>query len=918
MLSNRHTLKTFIIFLIVLSAISVTSLSDAYAETSSSGTVTPLVYGTGGLIDKHHLVQAKELKANWRGGAELKGGNSFGVGFESFYLSDNPKSAKYYASSGEILEEIIPDMRPVTSVVFIQMEAVYKDQYGDFSYQQLTKVIPVLAIHVSDREINAVYDGTYEMPTGKANEELYAISIKASWLRVFQDNNGSWYYQWIEGSNDALDLSNAFKPHETWTTGDLVVYYPIPERLASPESLGFDYVKWIKEQTQGSFGFEKTLVGLSRFAHPPSMLADSDGSLHVIWSADEQYEKLAMRAPIYTQGLWYAKVKADGSIAVPPTKLARGSYSNGQSAVLNDKVHIVWSDARDYNEVNGTFNIVLYYMQLDKDGKVLISERQLSNAAKQPESPLIAADGDGNLHIVWKDSRDIYQRIVGTRPGCVEESGFRLWNFELYKEEGCEIIETGGALEIYYKKLDQYGNTIIDDKRITSMESIGHSIWYPVKLLVDGSNILHLFRMDLVNPSDYYSRQIYYTALDLNGDRIVQDKPVTEIYDYDVWFTDVQLDSDGNFYLAGMAQNEKRFNTVSYLIKVSKDLDAIYEKPIFSDREFVDAGWPNIAIDQDNNAHLVWTETWTSGGKTPADYTQGAYYMKINQEGKVLLAPTVFSDGGGYMDIVVRESQVYVLSEVGLTGVTITAVPGKGLEWVAYPAVNSCKYLELVTVEPSIPSIFDERTNNWITLSQWISQFGEFYKTATDEEDMNLKGRFHTRTIWRVDGSTDIIFNTLRAFNSLSRELTRSEPSIFLIQGHCITAEGKQFGVETWTTYEIKEMNFSQEEKKISYIVDDQNTRQGLFDVIIPQQLMSGEFTLMIDGRAHSLAETSVNSNGTHSFIDYRHEGPAKNIDFIGTEVIPEFPFELIVLGTSITALTTVFRLYRPLHRCRD
>ena len=666
------------VFLGILLVLTVMTFSNGYSEeVSESGTAPPLVFGTGGLIDNHHVVQAKALKADWRGGAELKGSNLFGVGFESFYLSDNPKSAKYYASSHEILEEIIPDMRPVTSVVFIQMEAVYKDQVGDFSTKQLTEVIPVLAIHVSDRQINAVYDGTYKMPTTSENEELYMISIKVSWLRVFQDNKGNWYYQWIEGSSDTLDLSNAFKPHETWTTGELVVYHPIPERLTSPESFGFDYVKWIKEQTQGSFGFEKTLVGLSRFAHPPSMLPDSEGSLHVIWSADEDYEKLVMLAPIYTQGLWYAKVNADGGLAVPPTKLARGSISSGESVALqNDKVHIVWSDARDFNELNGTFNIVLYYVQLDKDGNVVIGERQLTSAAaEQPESPLIAADSEGNIHIVWKDSRDIYRRVVGTRPGCVDQSGFRLWSFELHKGEGCEIIETGGAVEIYYRKLDRNGNTIVEDKRITSMENLGHSISYPLKLLVDGSDTLHLFRVDYVNPSDY-SRQIYYTRLDLNGDRIVQDKPVTRVYGDDSWFTDAQIDSAGNFYLARMKYNDEKLNTVSYLMKVSKDLDIVYEKPISSDIDFVNTGWPSLAVDMDNNVHVVWTDTWISEAKPPPDYRgSGTYYMKINQEGKVLQEPMIIADGGGYMDVVIGESKVYVLSEVGLTGVTITAIP---------------------------------------------------------------------------------------------------------------------------------------------------------------------------------------------------------------------------------------------------
>ncbi|MBC8527024.1 MAG: hypothetical protein H8D22_09265 [Candidatus Cloacimonetes bacterium] len=96
-------------------------------------------------------------------------------------------------------------------------------------------------------------------------------------------------------------------------------------------------------------------------------------------------------------------------------------------------VHIAWFDFRD-----GNWEI--HYTKLDNNGNTLVGDTGLTNAVGD-SSPSIATDSSGNVHIAWHDTRD-------------------------------------GNTEIYYTKLDNNGNTLVGDTRLTddSGQSDGASI----------------------------------------------------------------------------------------------------------------------------------------------------------------------------------------------------------------------------------------------------------------------------------------------------------------------------------------------------------------------------------------------------------------------------------------------------------
>ena len=99
-------------------------------------------------------------------------------------------------------------------------------------------------------------------------------------------------------------------------------------------------------------------------------------------------------------------------------------------------------------------------------------------------SPAIAVDTTNNVHITWRDRRD-------------------------------------GNSEIYYTKLDNSGTTQVDDIRITTDSA---DSWNP-EIAVDTANNVHITWYD--NRDGNHDYEIYYTKLDNNGTKLVDDIRLT-------------------------------------------------------------------------------------------------------------------------------------------------------------------------------------------------------------------------------------------------------------------------------------------------------------------------------------------------------------------------------------------------------
>src|SRR3989344_5803184 len=77
----------------------------------------------------------------------------------------------------------------------------------------------------------------------------------------------------------------------------------------------------------------------------PSVVADSQGNVHVIWYDGRDN----------IGGIYYKKIRRDGTTLIPDRRLTAigvpGSQANPSAMIdMWDNVHIVWTDTRDGNE----------------------------------------------------------------------------------------------------------------------------------------------------------------------------------------------------------------------------------------------------------------------------------------------------------------------------------------------------------------------------------------------------------------------------------------------------------------------------------------------------------------------------------------------------------------------------------------
>jgi len=120
---------------------------------------------------------------------------------------------------------------------------------------------------------------------------------------------------------------------------------------------------------------------------------------------------------------------------------------------------------------------------------------------------------------------------------------------------------------------------------------------------------------------------------------------------------------------------------------------------------------------------------------------------------------------------------------------------------------------------------------------------------------------------------------------------------------HEVEYGGKSFTLEVLSNSKVENLEFSAEDKQLSYSISTPYLTPGFVDISIPEELLGGEFT--VDGSSNysvnhgSTAHIIVNTNtGTHKIVIH------------GSTAIPEFSFSFLVLAMALTAFLS-WSLYR-------
>ena len=125
-----------------------------------------------------------------------------------------------------------------------------------------------------------------------------------------------------------------------------------------------------------------------------------------------------------------------------------------------------------------------------------------------------------------------------------------------------------------------------------------------------------------------------------------------------------------------------------------------------------------------------------------------------------------------------------------------------------------------------------------------------------------------------------------------------------------IETSGYDFEVETVSNFNIQDVQFNRDDKKLTFNVDSE-LENNLAEIQIPINLINGNLTVFVNG--HEIFP-EIRKNDKISFIVLEFDGNGTNtLEIIGTTYLPEFSSAaLIVMGTAFTimALSRKFRKF--------
>jgi len=179
-----------------------------------------------------------------------------------------------------------------------------------------------------------------------------------------------------------------------------------------------------------------------------------------------------------------------------------------------------------------------------------------------------------------------------------------------------------------------------------------------------------------------------------------------------------------------------------------------------------------------------------------------------------------------------------------------------------------------------------------------IDDNGEFSATFSLPDDAEL-GSHSIAAVIEVQAD---VLDTMSA-SVKSKLETSARFEVVSSNAFAVNAEGKNFEVDIASNSTVRDFEFKQQDKKVSFVVEGETGTRGVTQITIPKALLSGEMMVSIDGEAIppessevvAIAETE---EGMTLEINYHHS--EHTVEVSGTNVVPEFPVSIIVMAAAI------------------
>gem|GEM_PF-5985080 len=499
----------------------------------------------------------------------------------------------------------------------------------------------------SDDNIHVVWDT-------KEEDEIFYAKLDNNGNKLVGDDMFDVGADWRSFVNLAFDSNNDV--HLAWNgdsdTDEYETYY------------------MMLDGSDGDILIDRTLITPDDDEHSKgqSILVDHQDKVHIFWKDQRTGD----------QEVWYTKLdpglddldgdKADeGVITVIDDRPVGGGgqwVKNIGSAFSSDhKIHLSWWDHDTGN---------LYYQVRDTDSNYIVSRRLTSTNSVTSSAawtvPFLDVDSNGKAHIVWCDGRDgagvyevYYTGVTPDPPGPEVEVTHYIDKTDAPdiatdSNSNVHIVFVGthtpgdidSGSDIIYTMLDNNGNTLIDETRITPDDAYAKK---RPAIVVDSNNKVHITYKDRkywMELSGDYEQEIYYTKLDpylddRDGDAaneaaitLVQDRMISDPYDDFIGACRMAVDHDDNIHVVWETDGWGLNDDDLYYAKLDNNGNKLVGDIVIH----VGVYWRasiDLAIDLNNDVHLAWNDI----GNTDEFET---YYMMLNgSNGSILIDRTLIT-----------------------------------------------------------------------------------------------------------------------------------------------------------------------------------------------------------------------------------------------------------------------------------
>ena len=448
--------------------------------------------------------------------------------------------------------------------------------------------------------------------------------------------------------------------------------------------------------SQDGWGPDTRITNAPSGSNQPAAVRDGEGDLHVVWTDYRAGEP----------DIYYKKVGPRGEQLIADQRLSSSLSQSVFPAVAVDgqnQVHVAWLDDR-----GGVWNV--YYARLDGNGKVLVSDLQITNihplsldSARSPQPPPIQrldhittlldiqgrrpsidVDAAGNAHLAWADFRDgegdIRYTVVGAQGSIladqvkVSTTAADSYNAVVRAVEGEFVLvwaeRSGETAQIYYSRMDDSGNYLVIPRVVLSepgqMDSLDAAVDTAGGVRVAWSSDRNL------------NFDIYYAALTPAGELLAPEAKLTSML-LDSTDPVIEVDTTGAVHIAWSTAPDRlgRLELGGVFYARLTERGDMIDPPITMTGAGDRAQSPALMLSADDLPTLVWSDS-RNGPPNTELYLKTKVTIEAGTSGETT-AVTV-SSGQNYVPAAVAVGGLgavvaVALTEAGRYKLTLLAIP---------------------------------------------------------------------------------------------------------------------------------------------------------------------------------------------------------------------------------------------------